>query len=234
MSAIFRRTVIPFRCGNRTKFFATRPGWEWSVPHDCMSAQPPPCGRMSTRLPRIAAHWRRTLRSFPPRRQDPFAADGRTVSGSISSGELAPSGQNGPPEPVPQRKDLPVVAEPLATAPFVRARPLHILPEVPLQVGPAQLPEADRKQRVGAPPVTAEYSHRVPAKQRLQGRFPAVDANLESRVANAGHRPRPSFLASHFPAGLIHIFRSRLTNPLKRVGVGIGKSLAQLPLQIRH
>ena len=125
----------PFRCGDRTRFSATRPGYEWSGPHDCWSAQSPPCGRMSTRLARIAAHWPRTLRSSPPGRQGPFAADPRNVSASNHPATHFHPVKTGLPEPVPQRKDLPVVAEPLATDPCARTSLFHNLPEVPLQMG---------------------------------------------------------------------------------------------------
>jgi len=71
------------------------------------------------------------------------------------------------PVPVPQFKDLPIIAEASAPDPSPLALPFRDLPQVSLQMGPAQLARRNRNQRVGPPPVAAVNAPGLPAQQGL-------------------------------------------------------------------
>ena len=96
------------------------------------------------------------------------------------------------PVPVPQLKDLPIVAEASAPDPSPLAFPFRDTLQVPLQMDPAQLAKRSRDQRVGPPPVAAVNAPGLPAQQGLQSRFATVEADLEGHMLEAGHPSSPS------------------------------------------
>ena len=96
------------------------------------------------------------------------------------------------PVPLPQLKDLPIVAEASAPDPSPLAFPFRDTLQVPLQMDPAQLAKRSRDQRVGPPPVAAVNAPGLPAQQGLQSRFATVEADLEGHMLEAGHPSSPS------------------------------------------
>ena len=95
------------------------------------------------------------------------------LSANASGGATQP-GQSGFPVPALQLKDLPIIAEASAPAPNPLVFPSRDLPQVPLQMGPAQLAKRSRDQCVGPLPVTAVNARGFPPSKAFKAGLPRL------------------------------------------------------------